>query len=353
MSHSICKIKVRKSIIGTGFFIAIPIPNKEKPLRGLMTNNHILNESQLESNKSFNIYMAYNEEQGIEIEINDEDFIFTSELIDITFIELNNEIIDEIEPTFLKPSNQEAEMNEAVLICQYANKEYSLAFGNISNINSINYYHKVDTNKGSSGSPLLNKNYEVVGIHKVKECIDESFKHNIAVKYSEVEFAIKILLNNINIYGLEKAKKSAKLLLLYETEMRTLKKYGLKLKLSSENMNKPKNKIDLNQNNLNILSKTLFYCTFSKNLLFYRTNYAWYVTILSKENRISEYNLDELKQLDWSPIISNNEAIDEKIEKKINGREYALITWLKLTELIFVRVGIKEEINKFGIFKAD
>jgi len=210
--------------------------------------------------------MANNEEQGIEIEINDEDFIFTSELIDVTFTELNNEIIDEIEPIFLQPSNKEAKKGEPVLIYQYATAIYSLAIGSIIDDTSFNYYHNVNTNNGSSGSPLLNKNYKVLGIHKAKEEYnDNSFKQNIAIKYSEVEFAIKILFNNINIYSLEKAKKSAKLL--SKTEMRTLKKYGLKLKLSSENMNKPKNIIDLNQNNLNILRKTLFYCIFWKFII--------------------------------------------------------------------------------------
>ncbi|KAL6631929.1 ankyrin [Neocallimastix sp. 'constans'] len=379
INRSICKIKT--TFTGTGFFIEIPIPSEKYPMRGLMTNNHVLNENNLKTGNSFIIYLANDEKQATEIKINDEDFIFTSELIDVTFIEINYKIIKEINPIFLKPSNKDAKINESILIFQYAKAEYSLSHGNIINVCGFNYYHEVLTNNGSSGSPLLNKNYEVVGIHKSKVFTDNEII-NKASKFSEVKFAIETLFNNINIYGMERAKKSAKLLL--KPEMDIMNDYGLELKLSSDDIDRLKHKI-LNEkeikeeeeeekkkkkkkkkkeeeqtkiklDELKLVEKSLFYCEFNNKLLFYRTNYSWYVTVLSrrKNNFISEYDLDNIKQLNWFPIISNRTKLNKYINSKIKGREYVLITWLKLSELmsleyVNLNFDLKYRLNQINI----
>lgn len=49
-----------------------------------------------------------------------------------------------------------------------------------------------------------------------------------------MEFAIRMSFNNINKYGMERAKKSVKLL--SENEMETLNRYGLQLKLISNDI---------------------------------------------------------------------------------------------------------------------
>jgi hypothetical protein len=353
INNSLCLIKANKNY-GTGFFIEIPVPSKENPMRGIMTNNHVLNETQLKLGESFKIFMANNQEQGIEIQINDEDFVFTSELIDITFVELSIKYINEIEPVFLKPSSKDAIINEPIIIFQYPKTQYSVAFGNIKDIHSFDYYHEISTDRGSSGSPLLNTKYEVVGIHKSSRTVKNKDKKdvyvNVAVKFSEIDFAIKILYYNKNIYGIERAKSST--LKLNTFQKKKLNEYGLCKRLSSsdvdmlrkdieniENENERKKKLE----DLKILKKSLFYCNFSEKLLFYRTNYAWYITLLSK-GRLNyipdqQYTMENIKKLDWSPIISNVEFINENIEEEIKknfGRAYILITWLKLTELKYL-----------------
>jgi len=336
---------------GTGFFIEIPIPSKKNPTYGLITNNHVLNKNHLKTGKSFKIYTALNKNESIEIQINEEDFVFTSELIDITFIELNDEIIDEIKPRFLHPSPKDAKVNDSIIIFQYPNTEYSLAHGSIKEIHGFNYYHQVSTDSGSSGSPLLNEKFEVVGIHKSRKIIEskdnennnndnknsnnnDDVEMNVAVKYTEVEFALKILYNNRHEYGIERAKRSSGLL--YDEEIKVLENYGLHLKLSLEKIKAIENKKERKE--LHKLFYKLFYCKFSKNeILFYRTNYAWYLTLLSKKNTISISNyLNNIKYLDWCPLKPNSDELDKEIDSKINGREYVLITWLKLTEFMYL-----------------
>ena len=43
MKNNICKIKLGEEQ-GTGFFCKIPFPDKEKELKVLITNNHVINE---------------------------------------------------------------------------------------------------------------------------------------------------------------------------------------------------------------------------------------------------------------------------------------------------------------------
>jgi len=337
MKKSICYIS-RKNFHGTGFFIEIPIPSKEKPMRGLMTNNHILNEKSLKSGKTFNIYMDNNKNKAIEIKIEDKYFVFTSELIDVTFIELNKSIIDEINPIFLHPAKNNAKINDKIHIFQFPNKNLSYANGTIKSFHSFDYYHDVSTDYGSLGSPLLNKNFEVIGVHKARrpmtytnDVLNENINVNLATRYSEIKFAIRTLYNNMSTYGIERAKKSAEILDDYKISM--LNEYGLKLKLSLDELKKEK---EINKYELEILPKLIFECKFSKDLLFYRTNYAWYITILSEENKISKYTLDCLKQLDWSSIKPNSKVLRENIITRLNGREYVLITRLNLSKLKYL-----------------
>jgi hypothetical protein len=337
MKKSICYIS-RKNFHGTGFFIEIPIPSKEKPMRGLMTNNHILNEKSLKSGKTFNIYMDNNKNKAIEIKIEDKYFVFTSELIDVTFIELNKSITDEINPIFLHPAKNNAKINDKIHIFQFPNKNLSYANGTIKSFHSFDYYHDVSTDYGSLGSPLLNKNFEVIGVHKARrpmtytnDVLNENINVNLATRYSEIKFAIRTLYNNMSTYGIERAKKSAEILDDYKISM--LNEYGLKLKLSLDELKKEK---EINKYELEILPKLIFECKFSKDLLFYRTNYAWYITILSEENKISKYTLDCLKQLDWSSIKPNSKVLRENIITRLNGREYVLITRLNLSKLKYL-----------------
>jgi len=341
INRSICLINVDNSYC-TGFFIEIPIPSKRNPLLGLMTFNCVLNEKRLKSDKSFTIVMACKEDEKIEIKMKNQGFVFISDLIEITFIELSHEIIEKHKPSFLRPSKKNASNNESILIFQYPNLEYSFAHGTIQSSHGFNYYHDVMTSNGSSGSPLLNENLEVVGVHKSRSTYlsrlgneKENMDVKIAVKISEIIYAIKVLYNNRNLEGLKRAKKSPKKL--SEIQLKELSDHGIELKLKSKEIETLNNESGYNNKQLKMLGQTLFYCTFSqKELLFYRTNYAWYVTILPEKNIIQNYNLNYFKRLNWTPLISNSEKLDQNIISQINGREYALITWLKLTELMYL-----------------
>jgi len=106
---SVCLIKANE-IKGTGFLIKLSISSKEKPLYGLITNNHVLDSIFIKYNKSFNIYFNQHPDDSsivdsdpYVISLEEKYFIFTSELIDITFIQLPDEFSENPDFVFLDP----------------------------------------------------------------------------------------------------------------------------------------------------------------------------------------------------------------------------------------------------------
>jgi hypothetical protein len=51
----VCKINVNDNLFGTGFFCKIPFPDNNNLLPFLITNNHVLNENDIENNKTINL----------------------------------------------------------------------------------------------------------------------------------------------------------------------------------------------------------------------------------------------------------------------------------------------------------
>jgi len=91
MENCICKIINHNGIKGTGFFCKIPFPDKNNLLTVLITNNHILNEKDIENNKIIKL-IIYNKNQKIEkrIKIDDSRKKYTKINDDITIIEIKS-----------------------------------------------------------------------------------------------------------------------------------------------------------------------------------------------------------------------------------------------------------------------
>ena len=62
MENCICKI-YQNGKKGTGFFCKIPFPDKNNLLNVMITNNHVLNQNDIENNKVIKIIM-YNKKEN-------------------------------------------------------------------------------------------------------------------------------------------------------------------------------------------------------------------------------------------------------------------------------------------------
>ena len=87
MKNCICKIYKNDGTKGTGFFCKIPFPDDNNLLHVLITNNHILEQTDIENNKFIEISIN-NEKEDRNIQIDKKRRVFTDVNLDITIIEI-------------------------------------------------------------------------------------------------------------------------------------------------------------------------------------------------------------------------------------------------------------------------
>ena len=171
---SICKIICNNGESGTGFFCSVPFPDKYHLLPVLMTNNHVLEEKDIDCNKK--IKFELNDKKiSKELMIGKNRRTYTSTEYDITIIEIKNDdgldlnsFLD-IDERIYKDNPNEIFRNTPAYLIYYSNQnaEYSNYFIDSISEDNYNLYHKCSSKHGSSGSPILNlNNNKVIGIHK-------------------------------------------------------------------------------------------------------------------------------------------------------------------------------------------
>ena len=211
MEKNICKLMLEKNAQGTGFFCKIPFPTKENMLPVFITNNHLINKDMLNT-ENYEIKLWIEEKKNT-IKLNlDNRMKYTNVDYDTTIIELksddgiNNylELDDDIINNILENEDitWKDNNNKQIYIIQYPEGELSVSYGVIKNVSEDkkwSFLHKCDTKWGSSGSPVLNNDGKVIGIHQKKAY---HYNHGSFLNYPIKEF-IQINRNfdkNENIY---------------------------------------------------------------------------------------------------------------------------------------------------------
>ena len=179
MEKYICKIKVGQDQ-ATGFFCKIPFPDKENMLKVFMTNNHVINENILnnkDEKKSIDIYEELNTKY---LNLNDR-IKYTNKEYDTTiieikekddiknFLEIDEKIIDDI---INNKNKNDKFKDESIYIIQYPEGKLSVSYGIIQGIpldKPYEFTHSCFTKPMSSGSPILNLDNKVIGIHKERD----------------------------------------------------------------------------------------------------------------------------------------------------------------------------------------
>ena len=171
VSKSICKIKIG-NIIGTGFLLNFRI--EQEMFYFLISNEHVIKNNIIQKINII-INISYNNEfKYTKIKLGNKKRYIKSFIdidLDITVIEILDE--DNISKEyFLRPQLESLInirlINSMIYIPQYAggNKLVN-ARGIIKEINQYEFTHLVNTEKGSSGSPIfLENSIFVIGIHK-------------------------------------------------------------------------------------------------------------------------------------------------------------------------------------------
>ena len=163
---------------GSGFFCEIKV--NDKLMKLLFTNNHVFN------NLNTDIKIEHNRIKK-KIKLNNR-FKYTNEELDYTCIEILKE--DGINNYFKIDKNinnnnpyEEYKYDEFVMIQYPGGDDVSFAEGYINDIKNENILYTMNTEFGSSGSPLIldTRNLKIIGIHYSKTSGDE--KKAIFMKY--------------------------------------------------------------------------------------------------------------------------------------------------------------------------
>ena len=175
MENCICKIVKDNGEKGTGFFCRIPFPDENHLLNALITNNHVLNEIDIENNKiiKFKIYnkeKKKEEEKKLRIDNSRKKFTIKKEEegIDITIIEIKPNT-DKIN-IFLDIDEEILEIDckrKSIYILHYPGDKRLVSYGLMQDVlNGKKISHYCNTKEGSSGSPILSlNNFKVIGVH--------------------------------------------------------------------------------------------------------------------------------------------------------------------------------------------
>ena len=210
MENCICIVYTENGRKGTGFFCLIPYLNAYLPV--LITNNHVLNESDIENGKIIKL-MINNIVKIIKIDNSRKKYTNSDNNIDITIIEIKQNK-DGIEIyNYLTLDENDINKNEENINCEYKNKsiyilhypngKLKVSYGLINDIvdnKRINHY--CNTEEGSSGAPILSlETFKVIGIHCGCYPINIKLNYGTFIKYI-------IYLFNISYYNQKNKEKS-------------------------------------------------------------------------------------------------------------------------------------------------
>ena len=158
----------------TGFFMKIDINNKT--YNCLLTCNHSITEEDVNSYKIINILSGpSNKEKKVKLNLDkNERFIIYMEQLDVTIIEilLKDKIKDKkfLYPDLNYKNGYAQYINTHIYTGGYPNvdiynNQRHISSGKIEKIENGIIIHNCDTRYGSSGSPLIDNNKRVIGIH--------------------------------------------------------------------------------------------------------------------------------------------------------------------------------------------
>jgi len=176
VSKAICKIIIKgegnKKTYGTGFFMYI-IKEKKK-LDCLLTNFHVIKDELVRSKSTIDIQINNNDIYKIKLDNSIRYIQIFKRPIDITIIQIidNDQFKKDIDFLYYDLNysfGYEQYLNMDIFIIQHPlGGEAEYACGKVIKIiNNFEFEHSVDTDKGSSGSPIiLNESLKVIGIHK-------------------------------------------------------------------------------------------------------------------------------------------------------------------------------------------
>ena len=227
LKNCVCKIRKKDNVKATGFFCKIPYQNN-KLLTVLFTNNHVISQNDLIINNKIEITM--NDDNEIRsILIDNSRIFFTDPDLDVTIIEIKpnidkiNNFLDLDEKIFKEKNLVEALFKKKFgYVLNYPKGENVVAsFGQIIQLVDKKISHSCSTDKGSSGSPILDlDSFKVIGIHYGSS---DNFQFNKGMFMKNIVFKF----NNFMQKGINNKSN-------INNKIESMKTYNVSFKISQE-----------------------------------------------------------------------------------------------------------------------
>jgi surface protein len=227
MKESICKLKTKNGK-GTGFFCSIP--QGDKTVDVLITNNHILDQKILNENSIINLTLN-NDKEDVSLDMCETRKIYMNKEYNVTIIEVIRKTDGiskflEIDEELLKDDFELS--NESIYILQYSKlkKEQtaSVSYGMLKEIDDFDLINYCSIRSGAIGGPILKlSNNKVIGMHR------ESSSRNNYNKGTLLKYAIEDFLEGkdlVEIKNKEIVKSSG------------LNEINIQLKIGKDDLNK-------------------------------------------------------------------------------------------------------------------
>ena len=336
MENNICKIKLGKhDITGTGFFCKIPFPDKDKMLKVLMTNNHVIPDNILYYHDE-EIIILTNDYNYFRLKLNNR-IKYTSKVFDTTIIEIKEEdgidnyleLDDKILNDIINNKNEIGEYEaNAIYMLQYPDHRLLVSYGMLEKIyeNEKNKFaHNCNSYIGSSGSPIFNLNNKVIAIHiGAKKINKNEFGIGIFINYPikeliQQQFYNKENINEIIIKGNDKEKNlSSKDFL--------MKKFGLIYKCLGKELFNELNEFDLLfrnkfKSNYFYTRTGIFELNICKRMLYIMVKSICKINIENKQAIGFFCKIPIPKQNNMLRVlITNNYVLNEEILNKKDGK---------------------------------
>ena len=212
MENNICKIIKKDGKKGSGFFVKIPYNNSNIPV--MMTNYHVLDEQYLKENKEIKLTLN-DDTKKLTIKLDGKRKIYWNKDYDTSIIEIKpkeDKINDfmELDDNILEENSNTFYIKHSIYIIHYPNSEIAkVSYAIINNIENYEISHYCSTEKGSSGSPIINLiNHKVIGIHK-KCSLKFKINYGTYLKNPINEF-IKIYIEKDQIVNKTKSNENKK-----------------------------------------------------------------------------------------------------------------------------------------------
>ena len=219
MRRNICQVKIGE-VQGTGFFCKIPFPDKENMLPVFITNNHVINDELLKKENTEITIGIKEDDKEIIIDLNIERMKYTNRDYDTTIIEIKEddkiedflELDEKIINAILNNDKKIKDfINETIYIIQYPKGQLSVSYGILKEISfnvAHNFLHKCTTIEGSPGSPILNLNNKIIGLHN--KVIDTNNNEGTFLNFPIKDFIKKNCKNATETIGNDNIKSNEK-----------------------------------------------------------------------------------------------------------------------------------------------